>query len=77
LEERAGDHPEVLASVCSLCHMQERAAALTVSDRAAILAALDRGRLLAVKEAQRRLGCSISDAVSLVHAIRKTVESGP
>ena len=74
LGDCAADHPEMVAGVCSLCHMRELAAALPAADRDAIVSAMERGRLPAVNAARERLGWSIGEAVSLVHVLRGSAE---
>lgn len=67
--EHATHYPELAASICSACHMRERAAVLPATDRDAIRAALKRGTFAAVVEAHERLDWSLRDVISLVHVL--------
>jgi hypothetical protein len=62
--------PWLASGICSTCQIQERLAGIPEADRAAIRDAAGRGTLAAVKEARKRLGWSITDAVSVVELLR-------
>ncbi len=74
LAEVAGDDLDVAAGVCADCHMRARAAALPAADREAIRAAAVRGSLAGLREAQTRLGWSLSEARTLGHVLRNPAE---
>lgn len=74
LAELAAGRPELVAEVCSLCHLAERTASLTQIDRNAILAAS--GTLAAINEVMKRLGLSVGDASYVVRVLRGSAERG-